>query len=102
MPRKHAKVYISDLRMELADRRGETEPQSVEGSSESVIGELREALEGLPPDIREVVERRFGFRGVEESLASIAADFGVSREAIRQRESRALLKLKRMLAHSRN
>ena len=45
---------------------------------------------------REVVERRFGLHGYENStLEQVANELGVTRERVRQIESRALNKLRR-------
>ena len=45
-------------------------------------------LKGLPPRMREVLERRYGLRGGEpETLEEIGKDFGVTRERVRQIEA---------------
>ena len=51
------------------------------------------ALEELPPRERTVLEERFGLHGDTRTLEDIAADFGVTRERVRQLEKQALRKL---------
>ena len=51
------------------------------------------ALEELPPRERTVLEERFGLHGETRTLEDIAADFGVTRERVRQLEKQALRKL---------
>ena len=58
--------------------------------------EVLEALEKLRPKEREVILDRFGFTGPEKSLEEIAKREGVTREAIRQRQNRAIKTLKRL------
>ena len=52
-----------------------------------------EALEGLPERERVVLEERFGLHGDTRTLEDIAADFGVTRERVRQLEKQGLRKL---------
>jgi RNA polymerase primary sigma factor len=76
--------------------------QGEESSSpwqEADMGMLREriaaVLLSLPPRDREVIELRFGLGGAPpHTLGEIATRFGVTRERVRQIESRALLKLR--------
>ncbi|HSC91927.1 MAG TPA: sigma-70 family RNA polymerase sigma factor [Gaiellaceae bacterium] len=51
------------------------------------------ALQELPPRERTVLEERFGLHGETRTLEDIAADFGVTRERVRQLEKQALRKL---------
>ena len=59
---------------------------------------VREAMEHLTPREREVINRRFL---VDEkiTLAEIGADFGVTKERVRQIEDKALSKLRAHLRH---
>jgi RNA polymerase primary sigma factor len=57
--------------------------------------ELSEALEALSSRDRLVLEARFGLNGRSLSLADLAERLRVSREAVRQIQRRALLKLQR-------
>jgi RNA polymerase nonessential primary-like sigma factor len=52
----------------------------------------------LPPRQRQVLERRYGLndRGVQ-TLAEIAADFGLTRERVRQIQSEALARLRKLV-----
>jgi RNA polymerase primary sigma factor len=52
-----------------------------------------EALGGLPERERVVLEERFGLHGDTRTLEDIAADFGVTRERVRQLEKQGLRKL---------
>jgi RNA polymerase primary sigma factor len=57
---------------------------------------MRRLLEKLTPRQRLVIERRFGLRsGNNETLQQVGDDLGVTRERIRQIESKALVRLKR-------
>jgi RNA polymerase primary sigma factor len=56
---------------------------------------LGEVLRSLAPRDREVIESRFGLRdGQPSSLEEVARQFGVSKERIRQIETRAMSKLR--------
>lgn len=56
---------------------------------------VREVVLSLGPKEKEIIHRRFDIGGNEpETLEEIAADFGVSRERIRQIEEKALYKLR--------
>jgi RNA polymerase primary sigma factor len=56
---------------------------------------LAEVLRSLPPRDREVIELRFGLRDSQpRSLDEVAQIFGVTRERVRQIESRGLEKLR--------
>jgi RNA polymerase primary sigma factor len=56
---------------------------------------IDEALRGLAPRDREVIELRFGLKdGTPRTLDEVASAFGITRERIRQIESRGLDKLR--------
>jgi len=60
--------------------------------------ELSEALRRLAPRMRHVLSRRFGLDGeAPQTLEEVGADLGITRERVRQLESRALREL-RMVA----
>jgi len=57
--------------------------------------ELEQALARLEPRLRDVVERRFGLTGRNpQTLESIGNDLGITRERVRQLETRALKELR--------
>jgi RNA polymerase primary sigma factor len=57
--------------------------------------ELAQALQRLSPRARHVVSRRFGMDGeVPQTLEEVGADLGITRERVRQLESRALRELR--------
>jgi RNA polymerase primary sigma factor len=57
--------------------------------------ELAEALQRLNPRMRHVVQRRFGLDGhPAETLEEVGAGLGITRERVRQLESRALRELR--------
>ncbi|MFO8074149.1 MAG: sigma-70 family RNA polymerase sigma factor [Polyangia bacterium] len=61
-------------------------------------GMLEEVLECLPAFEREIVRRRYGLDGEEEStLQAIGEDSGLSRERIRQLQNRALDRIRQQL-----
>ncbi len=56
---------------------------------------VREVLRSLPVREREVIEMRFGLKdGFSRTLDEVARHFGITRERIRQIESRAIYKLR--------
>jgi RNA polymerase sigma factor (sigma-70 family) len=62
------------------------------------LHEVREAVDGLPGPQRELLYRRFGLAdGGGRTLQEIASECGVSREAIRQREEKALGRVRQLL-----
>lgn len=72
--------------------------QDVEEQVSKVL--LREAmarvLDGLSPRERRILELRFGFNsGIRKTLEEISREFGVTKEAIRTAEQRALKKIRR-------
>ena len=57
--------------------------------------ELTEALERLSPLLRDVLQRRFGLAGAhQQTLEEVCRDLGITRERVRQLESRALRELR--------
>lgn len=62
---------------------------------------LLEELAGLEPRAREILTRRYGLDGPEETLTAIAAGMGLSRSRVAQIEARALRSLRRALSRRR-
>jgi RNA polymerase primary sigma factor len=60
----------------------------------SMINEVHDLLEHLDPREVKILRARFGFDGRPKSLAAIGRELGLSRERIRQIESRARSKLR--------
>ena len=56
--------------------------------------DLERALNQLNPRMRHVLERRFGLRGEAETLEEVGEGLGVTRERVRQLETRALRELR--------
>ncbi|RLA65851.1 MAG: RNA polymerase subunit sigma [Epsilonproteobacteria bacterium] len=79
----------------LADPFGKTPEEIVENTQglELLKGHLNEFVDGLKPRDKEVFKKRL-LTEVPPSLQSIADDFGVTRERIRQIEARLLKHLK--------
>lgn len=63
--------------------------------------ELLKILELLPKKSREIIEKRYGFQGEEETLAELGEDYQMSSEGIRKIERKELKKLL-TFAQSRN
>jgi RNA polymerase primary sigma factor len=68
----------------------------VEAAEEHMLQErIAESLRSLPPRDREVIELRFGLRnGRPHTLDEVAQILGITRERVRQIQSRGLLKLR--------
>jgi RNA polymerase primary sigma factor len=60
----------------------------------SMINEVHDLLEHLEPREAKILRARFGFDGRSKSLAAIGRELGLSRERVRQIESRARNKLR--------
>lgn len=71
------------------------------GSVRLEARELRETLALLDPREREILARRFGLDGPEETLEEIAARLGLSRARVAQLQRRALGTLRRVLSRRR-
>ncbi|MCA9808314.1 MAG: sigma-70 family RNA polymerase sigma factor, partial [Cyanobacteria bacterium HKST-UBA06] len=66
-------------------------------SNDSLVSELDGILNTLRPRERDVIKLRFGLKdGNKRTLEEIGQLFGVSRERVRQIETRALNKLRRL------
>ncbi|KKW42005.1 MAG: RNA polymerase sigma factor [Candidatus Magasanikbacteria bacterium GW2011_GWA2_56_11] len=62
---------------------------------ELLKGYIQDAIEGLSPRERKILEMRFGLvDGVTHTLEEVGKEFGVTRERIRQIEAKALDKIK--------
>lgn len=61
---------------------------------------VQEAMRSLKPKEVEVLRRRFGFDSLPETLEEIGIDFKVTRERIRQIETKALSQIKHILTHN--
>lgn len=70
--------------------------------SEQMQKMVTDALEKLTEREREVIKMRYGFEDAEMSLGECAAVLGVSKPSIMNYESRALLKLHRLLCENQN
>jgi len=68
-------------------------PPSAAGSSVPLHSQLATTLASLDQRDVEVFRRRMGYDGPPENLEEIGAQFGVTRERVRQRESRALKRI---------
>lgn len=72
-------------------------------SQENLSEELEKILDSLRPRERDVLKLRFGLNdGNKRTLEEIGQLFGVSRERVRQIETRALNKLRKMCRSNRN
>lgn len=63
---------------------------------------IEELLQYLQPRERDVIERRYGLKGLPETLDDIGRSYGVTRERIRQIEAMALRNLQRRLYRKEN
>ena len=87
---------ISDF---LIDEDSETPDTRV--SQDNLNTEIERMLETLRPREKDVIKLRFGLNdGTKRTLEEIGQLFGVSRERVRQIETRALNKLRKMCRHN--
>ena len=72
-------------------------------SQENLFEDIRKILNKLSPKERDVLILRFGLdnQGVRKTLDDIGAQYGVSRERIRQIENRAIAKLKKLCRNNK-
>ena len=85
----------SELGDFVADDDAESPLESAEDAMQRQ--DVQRALEALPERERQVIELRFGLRGIEPlTLEEVGRAFGVTRERIRQIEMNTLKKLKQL------
>jgi RNA polymerase sigma factor (sigma-70 family) len=73
----------------------------------SMVREVHRLLEHLDPREARILRARFGIDGPAQNLEAIGRELGLSAERVRQLETRAYKKLRRLamqkaLTHSRN
>jgi RNA polymerase primary sigma factor len=79
----------------IEDERSESPDAQTANVARAV--ELASALEELEPRMRHVLERRFGLDGeVPQTLEDLGSDLGITRERVRQIETRALRQLRNL------
>ncbi|MFH1354388.1 MAG: sigma-70 family RNA polymerase sigma factor [bacterium] len=105
---EEASVDIVSLEATVRGREGEDETQlrdliedtealspKQETQRELVRNDVREAVNTLPPREKRIVELRFGLSGERPyTLEEIGAEFGISRERVRQLQNVALMRLR--------
>jgi len=97
----HTKDEASKIGDFLVDE--STESPDTRVSQENLTEELEKILDNLRPRERDVLKLRFGLNdGNKRTLEEIGQLFGVSRERVRQIETRALNKLRKMCRNSRS
>lgn len=97
----HTKDEASKIGDFLVDESMESPDTRV--SQENLTEELEKILDSLRPRERDVLKLRFGLSdGNKRTLEEIGQLFGVSRERVRQIETRALNKLRKMCRNNRN
>lgn len=87
----------ADQETPLMDTIADPEPNPEKlTETKDIASHVRALVEELEDDrLRDIVSRRFGFEGEEETLQSLGDSYGVTRERIRQLEDKALRMLKR-------
>lgn len=85
-----------EVDLALKDVIADSAPQPEETViAQDMARRVRSLLDGLEDKrLTDIVYRRFGFHGVEETLQEIGDDYGITRERIRQLEDKAIRKLK--------
>ncbi|MCB9931540.1 MAG: RNA polymerase sigma factor RpoD/SigA [Alphaproteobacteria bacterium] len=87
-----------DQGITLADLVPDTKPGPEEiAISNDTFQSVRSIIEELNDDrLKDIITRRFGLDGTEETLQSIGESYGITRERIRQLEEKALGSLRRL------
>ena len=89
-----------DLKELLPDKNPLPEAVLIQKDIAEQLGDL---VDNIGNDrLADIIKRRFGFGGVEETLEEIGRDYGVTRERIRQLEAQALKKLKKKVGVETN
>ncbi|MEB3287044.1 MAG: sigma-70 family RNA polymerase sigma factor [Vampirovibrionales bacterium] len=97
----HTKDEASKIGDFLVDEAGESPDSHV--SQENLNEEIEKLLETLRPREKDVLSLRFGLAdGNKRTLEEIGQLFGVSRERVRQIETRALNKLRKLCRSNRH
>ena len=79
---------------DLIEDENTDQPEKVTAENRRSV-ELAEALQQLKPRMRHVLSRRFGLEnGIPQTLEEVGQDLGITRERVRQLESRALRELR--------
>lgn len=85
--------------LEAALREGPADTESRRKNEEeeqlNLLASIRRSLLKFPDRERDIIHRRMGFLGRSETLQQIADDYGLTRERVRQIESKATQKLVR-------
>ncbi|WP_025619843.1 sigma-70 family RNA polymerase sigma factor [Salinispora cortesiana] len=91
-------LRLSDVLIHDEERDGRTDPAVIIEHA-TLRGEIDRILRTVLPDrAANVIRRRFGLdTGAEETLDDIAADYGISRERIRQIQEKAMSKLRQSM-----
>ena len=90
-------LFFLDQDTPLSDMVADDDATTIESVAEQrlLADRVRDTLQTLTPRERRVIELRFGLIGdKDETLTSIGREIGVTRERIRQIESKALRKLR--------
>jgi RNA polymerase primary sigma factor len=97
----HTKDETSKIGDFLVDESSESPDNRV--SQENLVDEIEKILDTLRPRERDVLKLRFGLNdGNKRTLEEIGQLFGVSRERVRQIETRAINKLRKMCRNNRS
>lgn len=97
----HTKDETSKIADFIVDESTESPDNRV--SQENLTDEIEKILETLRPREKDVLKLRFGLKdGNKRTLEEIGQLFGVSRERVRQIETRALNKLRKLCRNNRN
>ncbi|MBY0449363.1 MAG: sigma-70 family RNA polymerase sigma factor [Cyanobacteria bacterium] len=98
-------LYTKDETSKIGDFLVDESTESPDSrvSQENLTEEIEKVLQTLRPREKDVLELRFGLKdGNKRTLEEIGQLFGVSRERVRQIETRALNKLRKMCRSNRS
>lgn len=92
--RAYAELHFSRIQAMIAAENAHALDPSIVLQTHEQYAMFESMIEELEPDLQKVIRARFGFDGPEKTLREIGEELGVSPEAVRQREQKALRRLR--------
>lgn len=102
VPHTSLDVSVQDTDSPLLDLISQTTDMYEEVDALHRYSDLQTAIQLLEPDERQLLEQHYGLTdGEQQTLHALAKKYGCSREAVRQKRNRILLKMTRKMRYHR-